>query len=166
MLKCVCIGLGRRGEKIPLWIVTHSKCCEVGGVDLVSLLELLLLYLHLLRLLLLQLGLCLLQWWARSRRHRGEKTRSVGFWVLLLLLLLQLLLLFFSFLVCGFFFFFSQIYILKPNKNHVFILIMDFDVKFWVDLALHMFRFLSLILVGFVCFYLVLNLSFLGLERL
>ena len=31
---------------------------------------------------------------------------------------------------------------------------------------LHMFRFLSLILVGFVCFYLVLNLDFLGLEKI
>ena len=31
---------------------------------------------------------------------------------------------------------------------------------------LHMFRFLSLILVGFVCFYFVLNLDFLGLEKI
>ena len=56
-------------------------------------------------------------------------------------------------LFVGVFFFF-------PSKNHVLILIMDFDVKFWVDLEIHMFRFLSLILVGFVCFYLVLNLGF------
>ena len=57
-------------------------------------------------------------------------------------------------------FFFFQICIPKPSENHVLILIMDSDVKFWVDLELHMFRFLSLILVGFVCFYLVLNLGF------
>ena len=132
MLKCVCIGLGRRGEKIPLWIVTHSKCCEVGGVDLVSLLELLLLYLHLLRLLLLQLGLCLLQWWARSRRHRGEKTRSVGFWVLLLLLLLQLLLLFFSFFGLWVFFFFPRSISLNPIKimflYWLWILMLNFEL--------------------------------------
>ena len=165
MLKCVCIGLGHKGEKIPLWIVTHSKCCKVGGVDLVSLSKLLLLYLHLLRLLLLQLGLCLLRWWAQSCRHGGEKTRSVGFGFFFYYFFYSFFFFSFLFLVCGFFFF-PQICIPKPNKNHVFILIMDFEIKFWVDLALHMFRFLSLILVGFVCFYLVLNLSFLGLERL
>ena len=36
---------------------------------------LLLLYFHLLRLLLLQLGLHLLRWWAWSYWHNGEKTR-------------------------------------------------------------------------------------------